>query len=77
MEKINHNNFPKSSQAQQTFVKGWSWGEIKVSEDQIKFESCKQPWFVLPYSGISNVSLPTKNEIGLEFNFEEEDGDNQ
>lgn len=68
MEK---NNNIKSSSSNQ-FVKGWSWGNIRLKNSAIEFESNNQQWFNIPYNNISNVLLPTKNEIGLEFNLEEE-----
>ena len=65
----NNNIRPSNGQ----FVRGWSWGEIKINNNQIEFEVGNQNWFNIPYSGLSNALLPTKNEIGLEFNLEEED----
>ena len=56
-----------------SFVKGWSWGDIKITENRIEFEVSDQSWFSIPYSGISNALVPTKNELGLEFNIDEED----
>jgi structure-specific recognition protein 1 len=70
MEKSSSNINSKSTSQ---FVRGWSWGDIKVNENQIQFEVNNQNWFNIPHSGISNALLPTKNEIGLEFNLEEED----
>ena len=74
MENTNtaNNNLPRSNQQ---FVKGWSWGDIQVLENEIKFECSNQPWFTIPHSSIANVVLPTKNEIGLEFNLDEEGDD--
>ncbi len=68
IEKASQNGKPTGH-----FVKGWSWGEIKITEDRIEFGMNDQNWFNIPYSGISNALVPTKNEIGLEFNLEEED----
>jgi hypothetical protein len=70
MEKSASNINGKSSGQ---FVKGWSWGDIKVTDNQIEFQVANQNWFNIPHSGISNALLPTKNEISLEFNIEEED----
>ena len=70
IEKSNSNNISKQSGH---FVKGWSWGDIKITENRIEFEVSDQSWFSIPYSGISNALVPSKNEIGLEFNIEEED----
>ena len=53
------------------FTKGWSWGNIKLKKNHIDFESNDQHWFTIPYSKISNALLPTKNEVGIEFNLEE------
>jgi|LauGreDrversion4_2_1035121.scaffolds.fasta_scaffold219145_2 structure-specific recognition protein 1 len=73
MEKVEKNLGNTASKNIGSFVKGWSWGEIKISQDQIYFEVSDQSWFTIPYSGISNALVPTKNELGLEFNIEEED----
>ena len=70
IEKASSNNTSKQSGS---FVKGWSWGDIKITENRIEFEVSDQSWFSIPYSGISNALVPSKNEIGLEFNLEEED----
>jgi structure-specific recognition protein 1 len=53
------------------FVKGWSWGDIHLKQTGVEFSSNNQQWFNIPYNSISNVLLPTKNEIGLEFNPED------
>ena len=53
------------------FTKGWSWGNIKLKKNQIDFESNEQQWFSIPYAKISNALLPTKNEVGIEFNLED------
>jgi hypothetical protein len=64
MEKDNTNNNISSSRR---FVKGWSWGEINLKQAAVEFSSNSQQWFDIPYNLVSNVLLPTKNEIGLEF----------
>jgi structure-specific recognition protein 1 len=53
------------------FTKGWSWGNIKLKKSKIDFESNEQLWFTVPYPKISNALLPTKNEVGIEFNLED------
>ena len=53
------------------FTKGWSWGNIKLKKNQIDFDSNDQFWFTIPYTKISNALLPTKNEVGIEFNLDE------
>jgi len=55
------------------FLRGWSWGDIKINNNQIQFQVSNQNWFSIPIAGISNALCPTKNEIGLEFNIDEED----
>jgi hypothetical protein len=62
MEKDNTNNIKS-----QKFVKGWSWGDINLKQTGVEFSSNNQQWFDIPYNSISNVLLPTKTEIGLEF----------
>jgi hypothetical protein len=53
-------------QTNNRFVKGHSWGDINMKEKEIQFTN-KDKWFNIPYTSISNVHLPSKNEIGLEF----------
>ena len=65
MEKDNNNI------ANKKFVRGWSWGDIHHKQTGVEFSSNNQLWFEIPYNSISNVLLPTKNEIGLEFNPED------
>ena len=72
MEKSSNNNI-RSTNNKPQLVKGWSWGDIKVTQNQIEFELANQSWFNIPYNSISNALLPTKNEIGLEFNIDDED----
>jgi hypothetical protein len=48
------------------FVKGHSWGDINLKQKDVQFTN-KDQWFNIPYKTISNVHLPSKNEIGLEF----------
>jgi structure-specific recognition protein 1 len=66
----NNNNIkPTSNQ----ILKGWSWGDIKIAGNHIEFGVGNQEWFNIPFGSISNALLPTKNEIGLEFNIDDED----
>lgn len=53
-------------------VKGWNWGEIDVSEDDIVMRTNELDWIKLPHSSITNIIKPTKNEINFEFNVDEE-----
>jgi structure-specific recognition protein 1 len=73
MEKIEKNSGNNISKHTGQFLKGWSWGDIKITNDRIEFDVKDQPWFNIAYSGISNALVPTKNELGLEFNIDEED----
>ena len=59
---------------QNQLINGWSWGEIKVQENQIKFQSNNQDWFKIDTSSISNVIVANKNEVGIEFNVDDEIG---
>jgi structure-specific recognition protein 1 len=69
MENTNHTNISKPNQQ---FVRGWSWGNVNLSNGQIEFTSADQSWFNVPYYGISNVQATNKNEIALEFNLDED-----
>ena len=54
------------------FVRGWTWGSFKLETNSIDFENNQQPWFSIPNNAILNVLLPTKNELGIEFNVDED-----
>lgn len=73
MENIS-NNITNNNGTNQgnTSVRGWSWGDIKMSGTNLEFQSNNQNWFSIPYNTLSNVLLPSKNEIALEFNLDEE-----
>ena len=73
MEKSSSNVSYSNGKSAGQFVRGWTWGDIKITNNQIEFEIGNQNWFNLPYSGISNALVPSENEIGMEFNMEEED----
>lgn len=73
MERIEKNSTNNNTSKSGYFVKGWSWGNINTKQEKIEFTVNNQAWFSIPYSGISNALVPTKNELGLEFNIEEED----
>lgn len=57
---------------QNQFINGWSWGEIKIKNNQINLESNNQEWFNVNPDSISNVLVANKNEVGIEFNIEDE-----
>jgi len=59
---------------QNQLINGWSWGEIKIQDNQIKFESNKQDWFKIDTNSISNVIVANKNEVGIEFNVDDDIG---
>ena len=72
------NSFPNNniSKSSSQFIRGWSWGDMKMSSGQIDFYGEGAPWFSIPYHGISNVQqASSKNEIALEFNLDEENDD--
>lgn len=66
-----NNNLSKSSTQ---FVKGWSWGNLKLENGQIVFDNNDQFWFSIPNNGISNIQS-TKTEVALEFNIDEDVND--
>jgi len=57
---------------QNQFINGWSWGEMKIRDNKIQLESNNQEWFNIDPSAISNVIVANKNELGIEFNIEDE-----
>ena len=57
---------------QNQFINGWSWGEIKIRNNTIILESNNQDWFTINPDSISNVIVANKNELGIEFNIEDE-----
>jgi hypothetical protein len=59
---------------QNQLINGWSWGEIKIQENQIKFESNNHDWFKIDNNSISNVIVANRNEVGIEFNVDDDIG---
>jgi Structure-specific recognition protein (SSRP1) len=59
---------------QTQMINGWSWGEIKIQDNTIKFESNNQDWFNIETNSISNVLVANKNEVGIEFNVDDDIG---
>ena len=57
---------------QNQFINGWSWGEITIKDNSINFLSNNQNWFKINPESISNVLVANKNELGLEFEIEDE-----
>jgi len=55
------------------FVKGWNYGNITVTNEEINFECNDQPWISIPYTEVSNVIIPAKNDLNIEFNHEDTD----
>lgn len=70
---MNNNNIGMIVKQNQ-MIHGWTWGEIKIEENQIKFDSNRQDWFKIDTNSLSNVIVPNKNEIGIEFNVDDEIG---
>jgi hypothetical protein len=56
------------------FVRGWNYGNIQATKDEIIFDCNDQSWFKIPYSEVSNVIIPAKNELSIEFILDENDG---
>lgn len=59
---------------QNQLINGWSWGQIQIEEKQIKFQSNNQDWFKIDNNSISNVIVANKNEVGIEFNVDDDIG---
>lgn len=58
-------------------LNGWSWGNVKLNDSSIQFYSQSKEWFVLNTNNISNLTNQHKNELGLEFNNDEDDHGNE
>lgn len=55
------------------FIKGRNWGEMAITDKELVFKGDDKQWFNLPISSLANVvQTSNKNEIGLEFNMEDE-----
>lgn len=65
------NTQPSSTETQ--FIKGRNWGELTMTDKELVFKGDDKQWFNLPINSLANVvQTSNKNEIGLEFNMEEE-----
>jgi len=56
---------------QNQFVKGWNYGNITITQDEIVFDCNEQQWITIPHSEVSNVIIPAKNDLNIEFNHED------
>lgn len=55
-------------------LNGWNWGNVKLTDSNyIQFQSQENNWFDIPTNYISNLTNQNKNELGIEFNYEDED----
>lgn len=58
-------------------LNGWNWGNIKLEGNQIKLISNGKEWINLPGKSISNLMIPAKNELGIEFNLDDKEKDTE
>jgi hypothetical protein len=58
-------------------LNGWNWGNVKLSDNTIQFYSQSKEWFVINTNNISNLTSQLKNELGLEFNNEDDEYGNE
>lgn len=53
-------------------LKGWPCGDINLSNRVIDFSLENETLFDIPYTSINNINLPSKNEIAIELNADDD-----
>ena len=49
-------------------LRGWNWGNTEFEGSKLSFLVGNRPAFEVPMNQVANVTLPTKNEVSVEFN---------
>lgn len=56
-------------------LRGWNWGKTSLAKNELLFNINNKPGFEIPYNKITNSNLTGKNEVALEFNLDNNVGD--
>ena len=68
-----HRRFNVQVEHKEHSLRGWNWGKTDLARNELVFALNGKPTFEIPYSRITNTNLTAKNEVGIEFNIQDED----
>ncbi|CCK70657.1 FACT complex subunit POB3 KNAG_0E04040 [Huiozyma naganishii CBS 8797] len=67
-----HRRFNIQLEHKEHSLRGWNWGKTDLARNELVFALNGKPTFEIPYSRINNTNLTAKNEVGIEFNLQDE-----
>lgn len=67
-----HRRFNIQVEHKEHSLRGWNWGKTDLARNEMVFALNGKPTFEIPYSRINNTNLTGKNEVGIEFNLQDE-----
>ncbi|CCD24624.1 FACT complex subunit POB3 NDAI_0D03100 [Naumovozyma dairenensis CBS 421] len=68
-----HHRFSIQIEHKEHSLRGWNWGKTDLARNELIFALNGKPTFEVPYSHINNTNLTSKNEVGIEFNIQNEE----
>ncbi|CCF59815.1 hypothetical protein KAFR_0I00340 [Kazachstania africana CBS 2517] len=67
-----HRRFNIQVEHKEHSLRGWNWGKTDLARNEMVFALNGKPTFEIPYSRVNNTNLTAKNEVGIEFNIQDE-----
>lgn len=67
-----HRRFSIQVEHKEHSLRGWNWGKTDLARNEMVFALNGKPTFEIPYNHITNTNLTAKNEVGIEFNIQDE-----
>lgn len=68
-----HRRFNIQVEQREHSLRGWNWGKTDLARNEMVFALNGKPTFEIPYARINNTNLTSKNEVGIEFNIQDEE----
>lgn len=68
-----HRRFNVQVEQKEHSLRGWNWGKTDLARNEMIFALNGKPTFEIPYQRINNTNLTAKNEVGIEFNIQDEE----
>ncbi|QLG73093.1 hypothetical protein HG535_0E01770 [Zygotorulaspora mrakii] len=67
-----HRRFNVQIEQKEHSLRGWNWGKLDLTRNEMVFAVNGKPAFEIPYAHINNSNLTSKNEVAIEFNIQDE-----
>ncbi|KAI9007236.1 hypothetical protein BC832DRAFT_554661 [Gaertneriomyces semiglobifer] len=61
------NLYHKTIEQKDLSVRGWNWGSVEFSGNNMTFNVANRPAFEVPLNKVANANLATRNEVSIEF----------